>query len=241
MRYLIFLLPIFFTYCKSTAGLTIPAQQAFVLGEYTDTGYRAGLTNTGTHPVSVRLVDREGEVEDAFTLLPGERKSVVVGGGQNVRLVNAAEREATVYVVMSRGVEGMRYEPLGGEEMTGSGEEGRRPNRRAAPVFEDLGPGLTAYRETIPPGQQLVLGEGSAGGFTTTIRTGNGEIEVSGRDKRSGEQLQGFGLRGRETVTIRPRENLHLLNPSDRMVRIRVTFDREVVGARLLPLKASDR
>jgi hypothetical protein len=236
MRFLFpfLLLPLLTACQKSTAGLTIPPRQVFVLGEYMDAGYRADIRNDGPQPVTVRLINRDSrETDRELILVSGKQETVYVGANQEVRLYNNDDRKAKLLIEMNKGVEGMRYEGMDGQPADRLTAD--PPASEDAPVTprQDAGPAQRQVNREIPPGQQLIIGEGSSQQYTVRMRVTGGMIEVSGRDKRSGRQLQGFGLKGREEVTIRPTEDLYLINTGQEAVRIRLTFDRPVSGVRM--------
>jgi hypothetical protein len=230
----LFLLPLLVSCQRSTADLVIPPRQVFVLGEYMDDGYRATLSNKGEQAVTVRLIDKKTrETNEQLTLASGTQQSVSVTADQEVRLYNDDDRKARLLVEMSRGVEGMRYEGMDGRPSDRLAADPPASEEEAIVVRTDVGPPLTKVEREILPGNQLIIGEGSSLGYTASINTLGHLIEVSGRDKRSGRQLQGFGLEGKERVTIRPYEDLYLINTGQEAVRVRLTFDRPVRGARL--------
>ena len=90
------------------SGLTIPANQIFLLGEFNDNNYSAELVNKSNLIVIVRAVDKDsGEVTQSFVLAPKGRTKVYISKDETVYFEN--EVEVKVNVTLSKGVEGMRY------------------------------------------------------------------------------------------------------------------------------------
>ena len=221
---------------QSTAGLTIPARQTFLLGEYADYDYRASLDNRGGEAVTVRLRDKGSTaVAQEIRLAPDASGALAVGAGQEVTIENATDGEAELRVRMSRTVQGMRYVGNDGAELADA------PAAEEVPVFTqalapaEAGPARTRAVATVAAGQRFVLGEGTSADYAATIRNRGAAIDVRVRDRRTGEQTQGFGLakRGRETVYVRPHEVLTLEHAGEGPTEIAVTFDRAVSGARV--------
>ena len=222
---------------RSTAGLTIPPQQTFLLGEYADYDYRASVRNDGPQAVTVALRDKGSETfGEPQTLAPAERTAVVVDARQEVLIANASDRAAELYVVMSRNVTGMRY-----LEADGSGVEPvRREEGRLTPITpaESVASPREEVSVSLPQNRQYVLGEGEAGGYAAevTIRgRRSAEIEVAALSRETGLQMQGFGAgwRSTNTVHVRPGEVLYVRNVGAGTAEVRVRFDRPVAGARV--------
>ena len=90
------------------SGLTIPANQIFLLGEFNDNTYSAELDNKSNLTVIVRAVDKDsGELTQSFVLAPKGRTKVYISKDETVYFEN--EVEVKVNVTLSKGVEGMRY------------------------------------------------------------------------------------------------------------------------------------
>ena len=113
MRKLLFAFTILLTVnsCSTfKSGLTIPANQTFLLGEFNDKNYSAELVNKSNLTVIVRTVDkRTGEVIQSFGLAPKGRTKVYISRDETVYFENENEIEVKVNVTLSKGVEGMRY------------------------------------------------------------------------------------------------------------------------------------
>ena len=222
---------------QSTANVTIPGEQTFILGEYADYAYRAKLTNEGRRLVTVTLRDKETDVAaESVALAPGEQAAFEVAASQEVTLENANARPAKVFVRMSRTVEGMRYVGLDGEDLDKS-PAGAELTRGLPPieVDADAGPAQAKATATLGRDQQFVVGEGTSASYAADLNNLGAAIEVSVRDRRTGEQTQGFGLgrAGKATVNVRPHEVLYLVHEGRGTTRVSVDFDREVSGARV--------
>lgn len=92
------------------SGLTIPANQTFLLGEFNDKNYSAELINKSNLTVIVKGVDKNsGEVTQSFSLAPKGRTKVYVSKDETVLFENENGVHVKVDVILSKGVEGMRY------------------------------------------------------------------------------------------------------------------------------------
>ena len=92
------------------SGLTIPANQTFLLGELNDKNYSAELVNKSNLTVIVKAVSKKsGEVTQSFGLSPKGRTKVYISKDETVYFENENGTEVKVDVKLSKGVEGMRY------------------------------------------------------------------------------------------------------------------------------------
>ena len=92
------------------SGLTIPANQTFLLGELNDKNYSAELVNKSNLTVIVKAVSKKsGEVTQSFGLAPKGRTKVYISKDETVYFENENGTEVKVDVKLSKGVEGMRY------------------------------------------------------------------------------------------------------------------------------------
>ncbi|WP_020569526.1 hypothetical protein [Neolewinella persica] len=245
MRFIIsfLLLPFFaLTACaQGTSGVNIPAGQTFVLGEYRTDGYRATLRNEGSQAVTAMIVDQQsGKAVSTVDLPVGDRKSLTIADGQEVHLKNEGDQKALVKVKSPvKGSQGMRY-----IDPASNGKSNRvfipRPAPATAPTSAttteaDDATGETSASVTLLPGQALIIGENSSMNYSVTIRNAGAQIDVAGRDKKTGKQMQGFGLgkMGRETVNVRPNEDLYLINTSEKPTKVKVKMDKPVRGVRV--------
>ena len=92
------------------SGLTIPANQTFLLGEYNDQNYSAELINQSNLTVTIKAVDKNsGEVTQSFGLAPKGKTKVYISKDETIYFENANGIDVLVDVILSKGVEGMRY------------------------------------------------------------------------------------------------------------------------------------
>ncbi len=241
MRYLLLLLPFLLTACsRNVAGLTIPPNQAFVLGEYMESGYRVSLVSQVAQAVTVQLIDQATGEERSRLVLSGRgSEEVYVEPGLQVRMINDYPEPAAIRVTMNKGVAGMRLEGLDGQPVQEITAAEAAAEQQAVTVREGAGPAQRAVSSDLPAGQELIIGEGSSLNYAAVVQLGPGEgIQVSVRDKRSGRQRQGFGLGapGKETVTVGPEEDLHVLNTGERTVRVTVALSAPVSGQRTVAI-----
>lgn len=235
---LLFLSSISLSACaQGSANVSIPKGQTFILGEYRQSGYKATLRNTGGQDVTAAVVNQvSGVAITTFALPSGERKSLTVANGQEVHLINAGNRKATIKVNSPvKGREGMRY--IGADEAP-KPTRIERPTFAAEPVTEPLAAAKTSImttRVTLRPGQRLIVGEGSTGDFNVTLFNQGASLDVAGRSQEDGRKTQGFGLGrfGKVEMYLRPNEVLHIVNNTGNRSTIRVETDRPVKGARV--------
>ncbi len=96
---------------KAVAGVGIPAQQEFILGEYSNRSYKAVLKNQGTTDVTVSVRDKStGEQTQGFGLAGSA--TVHISANEEVHLINNSDREAQVKVKLNANVQGMGYKAL---------------------------------------------------------------------------------------------------------------------------------
>lgn len=224
---------------QGTAGLSIPSGQTFILGEYRQDGYKATLRNTGEQDITASIVDQASGAAVNSVLLPtGERQSLTIADGQEVHLINTGKRSAKIRVKSPvSGSEGMRYIGAGDK----AAETDFESNKKITLPFpkveadEDDTAGDTAVEVTLAPGQRLIVGEGSSKHYNLTINNRGSDLSVSGRNKVNGEKMQGFGLGrfGKVKMSIRPNENLVILNNSGKKSTVKLVMDKPVVGARV--------
>jgi hypothetical protein len=219
------------------AGVTIPAGQTFVLGEYRTEGYRATMTNKSNRNVEVQLIDKsDGTVASTLQLEGKGKTAVKVADGQYVHLINDNGRSVKVMVRSKvKGSEGMRYFD---NDDSARPKEITLPSTRPAPAAapsENDDTGNTKLKITLEPGQRLIVGEGSSQPFNLTISNRGSDLDVKGRNKTTGDRMQGFGLGrfGKVEMSIRANENLVIKNNSGKNSTVMLKMDREVKGARV--------
>jgi hypothetical protein len=225
-------------YAQGTAGLTIPANQTFVLGEYRTTSYRASVKNIGSQHVEVVLINRNTRVEaQRIQLEAGTRQSLKVPAEQILHLVNAGSIAAKLKVNSPvSGTEGMSY--LNAEQTPDKVRKTKieLPTKPSTVVEGTELIETSVAKATLEPGQSIIIGEGSAGDFNVRLTNMGSGIEVSGRTKNEGRQTQGFGLGkfGKVDMYLRPNEVLYLVNNSDRRSTVKAKMDRPVRGVRII-------
>ncbi|PPK86281.1 hypothetical protein CLV84_3204 [Neolewinella xylanilytica] len=228
---------------KSTAGLTIPARQQFVLGEYMASGYSASLTNTGSQLVTVAILEKNTRaIAQSLALAPGAAQSVFVAAGQKVVMTNAGQREAQILVVMNKGVEGMRLRSLDGSVPSESKQPIR--DRIPPPASEWPAKPVDRFREAVEPGQCYLIGEGADRPYSAKVLARMGQIELRVIDDTTRRQLMGFGLGAgsRETVTVGPGAVLYLCNEGAENLRVNVRLSTPLSGRKVdVPVGESER
>jgi hypothetical protein len=223
---------------QGTAGLTIPANQTFVLGEYRTTNYRASVNNTGRQDVEVVLIDRNtGEAVQRVEVKGGSRQSLKVPANQVLHLVNPGNRQAKLKVKSPvSGSQGMSFQETAETTPKPRKTKIQLPAPAPSPtVPEAEAKEATTTKVTLEPGQSLIIGEGSAGDFNVTLSNNGAGLDVSGRTKKSGRKTQGFGLgkHGKVDMYLRPNEVLYLVNNSGKRSTIKVEMDQPALGARI--------
>ncbi len=235
MRYLITLLlasTMFFTACaQNTAGVTIPAQQKFILGEYMNDTYTAKMKNQGKQNITVSVIDKTSrEVTETIELESGASTNLTVEPAYEVHLRNGTNKKGFVFVKLSKKVPGMRYV---GKDASGVRESEKEDTRIFIPRA-DAGPAQESMTVTIPAGEQLIVGEGSSTNYDATIVNRSGkELQVSVRDKQLGTQTQGFGLKGKDDISVRRHEDIYLVNNSRKDISVKVIMSKAISGERL--------
>ena len=97
--------------CSSfKSGLTIPANQTFILGEYNDKNYSAQLKNKSNFTVVVKAIDKNsGAITQSFGLGAKGKTKIYIDKNETVYFENENKVDVKVDVILSKGVEGMRY------------------------------------------------------------------------------------------------------------------------------------
>ena len=94
----------------SKSGLTIPANQTFLLGEFNDKNFSAELINTSNLTVIVKALDKKsGEVTQSFGLVPKGKTKAYISKDETVYFENKNGTDVKVDVVLNKDVHGMRY------------------------------------------------------------------------------------------------------------------------------------
>ena len=97
--------------CSSfKSGLTIPANQTFILGESNSKNYSAELVNTSDYEVKIRGEKKQnGEYTQGFGLAPKGKVTVYVSSDEIIKFINNNNLPVKVNVKMNKEVYGMRY------------------------------------------------------------------------------------------------------------------------------------
>ena len=112
MKKLLFLLAIIILHSCSSfkSGLTIPANETFILGESNSKNYSAELVNTSDYEVKIRGEKKQnGEYTQGFGLAPKGKVTVYVSSDEIIKFINNNNLPVKVNVKMSKEVYGMRY------------------------------------------------------------------------------------------------------------------------------------
>lgn len=226
-------------YAQGTAGLTIPANQTFVLGEYRTTSYRASVKNIGNQNVEVVLINRDTRAAvQRIQIEAGTRQSLKVPAEQVLHMVNSGSTAAKLKVSSPvSGTEGMSY--LNAEQAPDKFRKTKIELPNLNPSAFEEGTDLvesSVAKATLEPGQCMIIGEGSAGDFNVRLTNMGSGIEVSGRTKNERRQTQGFGLGkfGKVDMYLRRNEVLYLVNNSDKRSTVKAKMDRPVRGVRVI-------
>ena len=107
----IILLLLFVTSCSTfKSGLTIPANETFILGESNSKNYSAELVNTSNYEVKIRGEKKQtGEYTQGLGLAPKSKVTVYVSSDEIIKFINNNNLPVKVNVKMSKEVYGMRY------------------------------------------------------------------------------------------------------------------------------------
>ena len=107
---LLLIIPLVLGCSSFKSGLTIPANQTFILGEFNNKNYSAELINQSELKVMVKITEKEsGVVIRSFGLAPKERTKIYISKTNTVYFENENKVDVKVDVILSKGVEGMRY------------------------------------------------------------------------------------------------------------------------------------
>ena len=109
--FLVIVLSFIYVSCGSfKSGLTIPANQTFVLGELNAKNYSAELSNVSELKILVSIQSKtSGQILNELELEPNQKIKVFIGKDEVAYFKNDNEQAVKVNVVLNKGVEGMRY------------------------------------------------------------------------------------------------------------------------------------
>ena len=111
MKKVLITLFLFVTSCSTfKSGLTIPANETFILGESNSKNYSAELVNTSDYEVKIRGEKKQnGEYTQGFGLAPKGKVTVNVSSDEIIKFINNNNLPVKVNVKMNKEVYGMRY------------------------------------------------------------------------------------------------------------------------------------
>lgn len=223
---------------RTSAGVEIPPQQTFLLGEYADYAYKAKLENKGSKVVIVELRNKADQsVISTVQLSPKQTESFQVAADQVVAMRNPHDRKAKVNAKMSTTVVGMRYVENEEELLTPAPSESE-PSLNGISIDPNASPAEENVKASISKGEAFVLGEGTSTTYSVDLKKMGGSVKVSIRDRRTSEQTQGFGLgNAGATVNLRPYEVIYLVHDGGLPARVSATFSEPVSGARVIEVE----
>ena len=92
------------------SGLTISAKQTFILGEFNNKNYSAELINRSELSIGFKTVDKKSwSVTQSFELEPKGKTKVFINKDEVAYFTNENEAAVKIDVILSKGVQGMRY------------------------------------------------------------------------------------------------------------------------------------
>ena len=95
---------------RSSAGVTIPPEQTFLLGKLSNYSFKAKLKNKGSQVVSIELRSiGDGSIISTVQLSPKQVESFEVSADQLVAMVNSSSANAEVSAKLNKTVAGMSY------------------------------------------------------------------------------------------------------------------------------------
>ena len=111
MKKVLVTLFLFVTSCSTfKSGLTIPANETFILGESNSKNYSAELLNTSDYEVKIRGEKKQnGEYTQGFVLAPKSKVTVYVSSDEIIKFINNNNLPVKVNVKLNKAVPGMRY------------------------------------------------------------------------------------------------------------------------------------
>ena len=92
------------------SGITIPANETFILGESNTKNYRAEIKNTSKVKILIKGEKKQtGEYTQGVELPPKGNLRLYVASGEVIMFINENNMSVKINLQLTRGVEGMRY------------------------------------------------------------------------------------------------------------------------------------
>jgi len=92
------------------SGITIPANETFILGESNTKNYRAEIRNTSRFKILVKGEKKQtGEYTQGVELPPKGNLRLYVTSDEVIRFINNNNTSVKISIQLTRGVEGIRY------------------------------------------------------------------------------------------------------------------------------------
>ena len=111
IKKLISLLAVLFISCYALkSGVTIPANETFILGESNTKNYRAEIKNTSKFKILIKGEKKQtGEYTQGVELPPKGNLRLYVASDEVIRFINDNNTSVKISLQLTRGIEGMRY------------------------------------------------------------------------------------------------------------------------------------
>ena len=111
IKKLISLLVVLFTSCYALkSGVTIPANETFILGESNTKNYRAEIKNTSKFKILIKGEKKQtGEYTQGVELPPKGNLRLYISSDEVIRLINNNNQSVKLNIQLTRRVDGMRY------------------------------------------------------------------------------------------------------------------------------------
>ena len=92
------------------SGITIPANETFILGESNTKNYRAEIKNTSKVKILIKGEKKQtGEYTQRIELPPKGNLRLYVASDEVIRFINDNNASVKISLQLTRGIEGMRY------------------------------------------------------------------------------------------------------------------------------------
>ena len=111
IKKLISLLVVLFISCYALkSGVTIPANETFILGESNTKNYRAEIENTSKFKILIKGEKKQtGEYTQGVELSPKRYLRLYVASDEVIKFINNNNQSVKLNIQLTRGVDGMRY------------------------------------------------------------------------------------------------------------------------------------